>query len=168
MIKKLKYWYFLYKNVKVGKGTRLITSFKNFASEPYLVTIGENCIITSGVKFLTHDASISVALRYLGKDRIVKDSKYEILGKIVVGDNCMIGINSIIMPGVTIGNNSIIGSGSVVTKDIPENTVFAGNPAKFICTIEEYSNKAMGKMTLIQMSKDYQQRKINILKHFVK
>ena len=53
-----------------------------------------------------------------------------------IGDNVWIGMNSCILPGVEIGNNSIIGSGSVVTKNIPENEIWVGNPAKFIRKLE--------------------------------
>jgi len=49
-----------------------------------------------------------------------------------IGDNCLIGVNSIIMAGVHIGNNSVVGSGSVVTKNVPDNVIVAGNPAKII------------------------------------
>ena len=51
-----------------------------------------------------------------------------------IGSDCVIGINSIIMPGVHIGNEVVIGSGAVVTKDIPSNSIAAGNPAKVIKT----------------------------------
>ena len=53
-----------------------------------------------------------------------------------IGDNVWLGAGVIINPGVTIGDNSVIGSGSVVTKDIPEDSIFAGNPAKFIRKID--------------------------------
>lgn len=52
-----------------------------------------------------------------------------------------IGVNAIIMPGVTIGSNVVIGCGSVVTRDIPSNSVAVGVPAKPIETIEEYVQK---------------------------
>lgn len=50
------------------------------------------------------------------------------------------------MPGVTIGPNSVIGAGSVVTKDVPEGTVYAGNPARFICRTEDYAEKSLRNM----------------------
>ena len=57
-----------------------------------------------------------------------------------IGRDCVIGINSIIMPGVNIGDEVIIGGGSVVTKDIPSHSVAAGNPAKVIKTGIKVSN----------------------------
>lgn len=67
-------------------------------------------------------------------------------GKIKIGNNVHIGINSIIMPGVNIGDNVIIGVGSVVTKDIPSNSVAVGVPAKVIETIEDYYEKNKNKV----------------------
>ena len=58
-----------------------------------------------------------------------------------IGDNVLIGVHSIVTMGVKIGNNVIIGAGSVVTKDIPSNVVAAGNPAKDICTLDDYYKK---------------------------
>jgi serine acetyltransferase len=55
----------------------------------------------------------------------------------------MIGINSIILPNVEIGPNSIVGAGSIVTNNIPPNSVYAGNPAKYICSVSEYLEKCM-------------------------
>jgi maltose O-acetyltransferase len=49
-----------------------------------------------------------------------------------IGDNCWIGGNTIVLPGITIGNNVTIGAGSVVTKDIPDNVLAFGNPCKII------------------------------------
>ena len=54
-----------------------------------------------------------------------------------MGDDVWIGGNSVILPGITIGNNSVVGAGSVVTKDVPEDVVVAGNPAKVIKNITE-------------------------------
>lgn len=63
---------------------------------------------------------------------------FDIFGRVVIGDWVYIGTNSLIMPGVTIGNNVLVAAGSVVTKSVPDRMVVAGNPARIICTIEEY------------------------------
>ncbi len=68
-------------------------------------------------------------------------------GPITIRNNSFIGVNSIVMPNVTVGPNSVVGAGSVVTKDVPPNTVYAGNPARFICTYEEYLEKCRLKNT---------------------
>ncbi|ERG67718.1 acyltransferase [Exiguobacterium chiriqhucha] len=163
ILKKIKNYVFTKKNLKVGKGTRILTSINNFGSEPYLVTIGSNCTITSGVKFITHDASIGTVLNYKKINRIVGEEKYELMAKIEVGDNCMIGVNSIILPGVKIGPNSIVGAGSVVTKDVPPGTIVGGNPAKVISTLDEYFEKIDAKKILISNIKKYDERKDEIM-----
>lgn len=105
----------------------------SFGSEPWLITIGNNVYITDGVKFITHDGGT-----LLFRDKI-KD--LEITKPINIGNNVYIGNNVIILPGITIGNNVIIGAGAVVTKSIPDNTVYGGVPAKFIKTFEDYYEK---------------------------
>jgi acetyltransferase-like isoleucine patch superfamily enzyme len=119
--------------VKVGEGCRLYSS--NFGSEPFLIEIGEHVTITAGVQFITHDGGVWV-LRGLDS----QFQKCDLFGKIVIGNNVFIGINSIIMPGVTIGDNCIIASGSVVTRSFESNSVIAGLPAKSIKSIEEYQS----------------------------
>lgn len=101
---------------------------------PWLLTIGDHVRITSGVTILTHDYSWSVLKRCTGG----------ILGAqspVVIGSNVFIGMKAIITRGVTIGDNVVIGAGSVVTKDCPSNGVYAGNPAKWIMSIDEYWEK---------------------------
>ena len=66
---------------------------------------------------------------------------FVIVGNITVGDNVYFGIQSVIMPGVKIGNNVIVGACSVVTKDVPDNCVVAGIPARVINTREAYLDK---------------------------
>lgn len=89
-----------------------------------------------------------------------------IFGKIEIKDKCFIGINSIILPNVTIGPNSVIGAGSVVTKDVPPNTVVAGVPAKVICSLEHYKEKCIGKWEALNLKGDREEWKEQLIKYF--
>lgn len=93
--------------------------------------------ISSSVSFITHDGATWV---FRDKERYKDVKKY---GKISIKDNCFIGAHSIVLPGVIIGPNAIVGAGSLVTKDVPEGCVYAGVPAHFICTTEEYAEKCL-------------------------
>ena len=108
----------------------------DFGTEPYLIKIGNKVRITKGVRFITHDGGLWV-LRNMG----LIDSRADKIGVIIIGDNVNIGWNAMIMPGVSIGNNVVIGCGAIVTKDVPNNSVVAGVPAKVIESIEEYCEK---------------------------
>ncbi len=105
----------------------------NWGTEPWIITLGNNVYITAGTKFITHDGGT-----LLFRDRV---PDLEITKPIVVGNNVYIGNNVIILPGVTIGNNVIIGAGAVVSKDIPDNSVAVGVPARVIKTADEYFEK---------------------------
>ncbi len=105
--------------VKIGNNTYMYGVIVD-SLYPNLINIGDNCTITRGVVLLAHDASPKVK----GLDMKVDP--------VNIGNNVFIGINSVILPGVTIGNNSIIGAGSIVTKSFDGNCVIAGNPAKVI------------------------------------
>ncbi|KQL39297.1 maltose acetyltransferase [Bacillus sp. FJAT-25509] len=89
------------------------------------VKIGNNCMIGPNVGIYTAGHSIEP------KDR--NKSGYAI--PIHIGDDVWIGGSCTILPGITIGDNSIVAAGSIVTKDVPTNTVVAGNPAKVIKSI---------------------------------
>lgn len=126
---------------KVGRGTLLFPGTENFGSEPYLIHIGDNCLIAEGVKFITHDGAIRV-IRQKEEYRDI-DNKY---GKIDIRDNVYIGENSIIMPNVTIGPNACVLPGSVVYRDIPPGSAAAGNPAGVknkIVNFQEYYNNEL-------------------------
>ncbi len=119
--------------VKIGKNTRIVSS-PNWGSEPFLIEIGDNVLISFDCCFVTHDGCISVCQNFY-EETIFK------FGRIKVGNNCFIGCRSTILPGVNIGNNSIVGACSVVTKNIPDGEVWAGNPAKFICKTIDLAEK---------------------------
>lgn len=123
------------KGLDIGTGCEILNGY-DFGSEPYLVHIGNNVRISSGVKIATHDGGCWV-LRNLYPDLTTADR----FGRVTIKENCHIGINATIMPGVTIGRNCIVGACAVVTRDVPDNSVVAGVPAHRICSIQEYRNK---------------------------
>lgn len=129
----IKYW--RSRGCIIGNGCEIYPT-ANFGSEPFLIKIGNHVRINSGVQLVTHDGGAWV-LRYLFDN--LKD--VDIMGSIIIGDNVHIGTNSMIMPGITIGNNVIIGVGAVVTKNIPDNSVAVGIPARVIETISDYKLK---------------------------
>lgn len=135
--------YILAKGLFIGPGTRILGKV-DFGSEPYLVKIGSGVTITDGVKFITHDGG-----RWLFRNDPKFKTKYH-FGTITIRDNVFIGVNSIIMPGVIIGTNTIVAAGSVVTKTLDSNMVYAGVPAKPLYSIEEYREKMLSKSIEIE------------------
>lgn len=121
---------------RIGEGCN-IEDIEIFGTEPCLITVG-NHVYFSGknIRFLTHDGS-AARMKLFG----YTDKLYDIFGKVSIGDNCFIGINTIILKGVSIGRNCIVGAGSVVTKDIPDNCVVCGVPAKVISSTKDYFEK---------------------------
>lgn len=137
----------LYMISNADKRTKIITKKKLFKSvgnnfffqpriipdEPKLISFGNNVVVASGVTFVTHD----VIDKVLNKMQTNFNYNYY-CSPILIGDNVFIGCNVTILPGVEIKDNVIIAAGSIVTKDVKENTVVAGNPAKVISTFDEY------------------------------
>ena len=105
----------------------------SWSTEPWLITLGNNVHLTNGVSFITHDGGT-----LLFRDKV---PDLEITKPITIGDNVYIGNNVIILPGVTIGSNVIVGAGAIVSKDIPDNSVAVGVPAKIIKSADEYFDK---------------------------
>lgn len=121
---------------RIGERVVVYEPSKTFIDEtrPFLIEIGNDVQITRGVTMLTHGYDWSV----------LKGIHAEVLGsagRIKVGNNVFIGQNTMILKGVTIGNNVVIGANSLVNKDIPDNCVYAGNPARYITSIDEYYKK---------------------------
>jgi acetyltransferase-like isoleucine patch superfamily enzyme len=105
-----------------------------FGSEPWLVSIGSNVYITAGCQFVTHDGGTLIFRS--------KIPDLELTAPITIGDNVYLGLNCTILPGVNIGDCCIIGAGSVVTKDVPSNSVAAGVPARVIKSTDQYLESA--------------------------
>ncbi len=105
-----------------------------FSTEPFLITIGDNCFITANCQFITHDGGTLI----LRKE--VPD--LEITAPIYIGNDVYIGLNTTILPGTKVGNRCIIGACSLLTGNYPDNSVIAGVPGKVIKSVDEYLEKA--------------------------
>lgn len=121
------------RGVKIGEKCRVESL--NFGSEPYLVKIGNHVTVGANVQFITHDGGVWIFRE--------EHPHIDVLAPIKIGNNVFIGINSIIMPGVTIGDNTVIAAGSIVTKNISSNVVAGGAPARIIKSVEEYKAKVL-------------------------
>lgn len=117
--------------VTLGKNCRLIGNVE-FGSEPYLVKIGDHVSVTNST-FITHDGGV-----WVFRDEM---PDLDVIKPINVGDNVFIGANCVILPGVNIGSNVVIGACSLVTQNVPSNSVFGGVPAKKIKELAEYQEK---------------------------
>ncbi len=116
------------RGLSIGEECQL-TDIESIFLDPshcFLISIGNRCIVAPNVRFIAHDASTKLFLDY---------TKF---ARIDIKDNTFIGDSSIILPGVTIGPNAIVAAGAVVTKDVPPNSIVAGNPAKVIANLDEY------------------------------
>lgn len=122
--------------IKVGDGTFVLDPKKIQIdiSRPELLEIGENVFLHRGTIILTHDWA---SWCFVNSHNDFLPSH----GKVKIGNNVWLGENVTILKGVTIGDNVIIGLGSVVTRDIPSNSVAVGIPAKVVGSYEEYYKK---------------------------
>lgn len=134
-VKRLYYYfasplaYAKYIGVHIGNNNSIVKC--HWSSEPYLITVGNNCQLTT-CHIFTH-----------GGGNVLRADipNFDSFGKVIIEDNAYIGANALIMPGCTIGKNSIVAAGSVVTKSVPPFTVVGGNPAHVICSVEEYKSR---------------------------
>ena len=111
-------WYFrtVY-GMDIAKDLRLSFKSRIDKTNPKGLTIGEKTMVTFDAIVLSHD--------YASRRHAAKT---------VIGTHCFIGCGSIILPNITVGNHVIVAAGSVVTTDVPDNCIVAGNPAKVIKT----------------------------------
>lgn len=144
--------------VKVGENCRFLSvSSSTFGTEPYLISIGDHVTITAGVRFITHDGGVWVLRE--------KYPNADIFKQIKIGNNVFIGLNAIIMPGVSVGDNSIIAAGAIVTKSFPEGSVIGGNPARYIKSYNDYVTKIEDSLFFTK-GLSYKQKKEILENHF--
>ncbi len=130
------------KGARIGEDVRIYSPSTTHidASAAYLLSIGDHVCITAGVKILTHDFAWSVLKDY-APEGVRPGAILGAQSPVDIGDHVFIGMNAVITAGVKIGHHVIIGAGSVVTKDCEPESVYAGNPAKKICTLAEFYQK---------------------------
>jgi maltose O-acetyltransferase len=129
---------------KIGKNSHILEGAFLDPSHCFLISIGDNCTFAPNVKLIAHDASL---FKTIGISRV---------GRIKIGSDCFLGDSVIVLPGVSIGPRAIVGAGSVVTRDIPENSVAAGNPARVLCSLDELIAKHKNRMTQVRVFKEDQ------------
>lgn len=119
----------------------------NYGTEPYLISMGDNVYVASGVTFVNHDIS-----GYMFR-RIDPEAKHmKRVGTIQIGSNVFIGAGATILYDVKIGSNVIIAAGALVNHDVPDNTIYGGVPAKKIGNFADYLEKSRVYSTNVQWS----------------
>lgn len=126
------------KNIFHSMGENCLIMKRKIPLYPELISIGNNVRIASNVSFITHDITHEV-LNHMNLDsEVVFPEK---IGCISIGNNVFIGAGTRILYDTKIGSQVIIATGSIITHDIPDNTVVAGVPARKIGTFEDYVTK---------------------------
>lgn len=112
-------------SLRIGDNT-YIGEYNNIRAAGGSITIGNNCLISQHISIVASNHGIE-------KDKLIVEQRWpEDKINVVIEDDVWIGANSVILPGVTIHKGAVIGAGSVVTKDVPEYAIVAGNPARIL------------------------------------
>ena len=127
---------YIKRGLVVGKNFNMLNEVIIDSSHTWHIEIGDDVTLAPRVHILSHDASTK---RYLNYTRI---------GKVKIGNRVFVGASAIILPGVTIGDDVVIGAGCVVSRNIPDGHVVAGNPARIICTIDEFLSRKRHEMNI--------------------
>lgn len=130
--------YLRHNGVEIGEGTYFQSPSTTVVdlSRPSLITIGKNCFFNNYVELYSHDWVTHVFLH--SNRRFINSS-----GRITIGNNVAFGRHVIVLKGVTIGDNCFIGANSVVSHNIPANSIAVGSPAKVIMSLEDYYQKRL-------------------------
>lgn len=140
-------------HVDIGNHCRIYSPNQTFIDKQrgHMLHIGDYCKISRNVTILAHDYSRSVCCNMTGGYENIGEAAYTF-----IGNNVFIGVNSTILMGAHVGDNSIVGAGAVVSGHFPEGVVIAGNPARVICTIDEFYQKR--KKRQVESAKEYVRR----------
>ena len=130
------------KGARIGHDVRIYSPNNTIidSTAAYLLSIGDHVCITDGAKILTHDFAWSV-LKDFAPEGVEPGAILGCQAPVEIGSHVFIGMNAVITCGVKIGDHVIIGAGSVVTKDCEPNSVYAGNPARRICSLETFYDR---------------------------
>ncbi len=112
-----------------GKNFNYYSGFPIDGNWPWLISVGDDVTFASNVRILAHDAST------------VKAGAHCKVGIVRIGNNVFIGADTVVLCNTRIGDNVIVGANAVVTRDLPSNGVYAGNPARYICSFDEWKQK---------------------------
>lgn len=137
--------------VRFGENCHFNT--RSFGSEPFMIDIGDNFYTSKGVNFVTHDGGVNVL-----RNVYPEYKNADLFGKIKIGNNVFVGINTTILPNTIIGDNVIVGASSLVKGQLKSNSVYAGVPVKYICSIEDYFEKYKNDFDLTK-SFSYEEKK---------
>jgi acetyltransferase-like isoleucine patch superfamily enzyme len=144
---KCHLWYLRRRGMKILGEPRYLAVkcwFDGEGGDYRLITIGHNVVISSNVRVLTHDYSISRAFVALGVDLA---SEVANVRPVSIGDNSFVGTGSILMPGSRLGKNVIVGAGSVVRGEVPDDSIVMGNPAIVVGNTLEWGQR---RLTLLE------------------
>lgn len=143
-------WFLKRKGIKIGANFLIqnhsVSTVVIDISRPSLVAIGENVTINRNFSLFTHDFVSGV---FLNKYNDFVPSS----GRVTIGNNVRFGINCTVLKGVTIGDNCFIGAGSIVTKDIPSNSIAVGSPCRVVMSLDDYYKKR--KIKCVEEALDY-------------
>ncbi len=124
--------------VRLGEDCRLIEiTSATFGTEPYLIRLGDRVGLAGGVRFVTHDGA-ATRLRQKYPD-------IDVVAPIRIGNDVVIGLNAIIMPGVTIGSDVVVAAGSMVMKDIAPGCLVAGAPARVVTDTASWEQRMLAR-----------------------
>lgn len=117
-----------------GKNFQFYSGYPIDSNFPWLISVGDNVMLATDCKILAHDASTGFT------------GAHTKIGRVTIGNNVFIGARSIVLCNTKIGDNVIVGANSVVTHDLDSNGVYAGNPAVYICSFDEYKKKHLANL----------------------